>query len=174
MSLRVLYLCQNKMHWVSFHLITAGHIMTLICKFFFLGGQFVHPLNARLVYLSCFHFSTQLFFSLWLGNTDKHFKKCMLLGHLIDHRPRNSILTLQVALALRQAELFNLFLSLSLCTQVTMFKQAESWFKVHNDISCRLSSPQIKNGPQCSGLFKPHCYFSHTVSVPWGGQWHRY
>lgn len=50
----------------------------------------------------------------------------MLLGHLIDHQPPNSILPLQVALALRQAELFNLFLSLSRCTQVTMFKQAES------------------------------------------------
>lgn len=50
----------------------------------------------------------------------------MLLGHLIDHRPGNSILPLQVALASRQAELFNLFLSLYLRTQVTMFKQAES------------------------------------------------
>lgn len=50
----------------------------------------------------------------------------MLLGHLIDHQLPNSILSLQVALAPRQAELFNLFLSLSLCTQVTMFKQAES------------------------------------------------
>ena len=135
-------LCLDKMHWVSLHLITVGHIMTLICKSLFLGPRFVHPLNARLVYLSAFHFSTQLFHSLRLGNTDKHFKKCMLLGHLIDHRPPNSILTLQVALAQRQAELFNLFLSLSPCTQVTMFKQAESWFKVHNDISCRPSSPK--------------------------------
>lgn len=108
------------------HLITAWGIMALICKSSFLGPWFVHSLNARLVYLSSFHFSTQLFHSLRLGNADKHFKKCMLLGHLIDHRPPNSILPLQVALALRQAELFNLFLSLSPCTQVTMFKQAES------------------------------------------------
>lgn len=135
-------LCLDKIHWVSLHLITVGHIMTLISKSFFLGPRFVHSLNARLVYLSSFHFSTQLFHSLWLGNTDKHFKKCMLLGHLIDHRLPNSILPLQVALASRQAELFNLFLSLSPCTQVTMFKQAESWFKVHNDISCRPSSPK--------------------------------
>lgn len=34
----------DKMHWVSLHLITVGHIMTLICKFSFLGPRFVHPL----------------------------------------------------------------------------------------------------------------------------------
>lgn len=139
---RYYILCLHKIHWVSLHLITVGHIMILICKSSFLGPPFVHPLNAGLVYPSSFHFSTQLFCSLRLGNTDKHFKKCMLLGHLIDHRPPNSILPLQVAMALRQAELFNLFLSLSSCTQVTMFKQAESWFKVRNDISCRPSSPK--------------------------------
>lgn len=139
---RYYILCFDKMHWVSFHLITVGHVMTLICKSSFLGSQLFHPLNARLVYLSSFHFSAQLFCSLRLGNTDKYFKKCMLLGHLIDHQPPNSILPPQVALAPRQAELFNLFLSLSPCTQVTMFKQAESWFKVHNDISCRPSSPK--------------------------------
>lgn len=134
--------CLGEIHWVPLHLITVEHIMTLIWKSSFLGPCFVHPLNARLVYLSSFHFSTQLLRSLQRGNTDKHFKKCMLLGHLIDHRLPNSILPLQVALAPRQAELFNLFLSLSPCTQVTMFKQAESWFKVHNDISCRPSSPK--------------------------------
>lgn len=96
---------------------------------------------SQLVYFSSFHFSPQLFHSL-LGNTDKNSKKCMLLGHLIDHWPLNSILSLQVALAPRQAGLFNLFMSLSPCTQVTMFKQAESWFKAHNDISCRPSSPK--------------------------------
>lgn len=31
-------------------------------------------------------------------------------------------------------ELINLFLSLYTHTQVTMFEQAESWFKPHNDI----------------------------------------
>ena len=139
---RSYFLCFDKTHWVPLHLITVGNVMTLICKSSFLGPQFVHPLNARLVYLSSFHFSAQLFHSLRRGNTDKHFKKCMLLGHLIDHRAPNSILPPQVALAPRQAELFNLFLSLSPCTQVTMFKQAESWFKVHNDISCRPSSPK--------------------------------
>lgn len=139
----ILFYFWTKTHWVSLHLITVGHIMTLICKFSFLGPRFVHPFFfARLVYLSFFHFSTQLFDSLRLGNTDKHSKKCMLLGHLIDYWAPNSILPLQVALAPRRAKLFNLFLSLSPCTQVTMFKQAESWFKVHNDISCRPSSPK--------------------------------
>lgn len=37
--------------------------------------------------------------------------------------------------ALRQLKLLNLFVSLYIHTQVTMFKQAESWFKPHNDIS---------------------------------------
>lgn len=140
------------------HLIT---VMTLIWKSCFGSfSKFVRLLNARLVYLSSFHFSTRAFHSLRLGNTDKHFKKCMLLGHVIDHQPHNSILPRQVALAPRQAELFNLFLSLSRCTQVTMFKQAESWFKVHNDISCRPSSPPNKKWPQRCRLFKASCYFS--------------
>ena len=50
----------------------------------------------------------------------------MLRGQLTDYCSRNSILQSQVSLALRQTELINLFLSLYLHTQVTMFKQAES------------------------------------------------
>lgn len=43
-----------------------------------------------------------------------------------------------------KTELLNLFVSLYLHTQVTMFKQAESWFKPHNDISFKPSSSLIK------------------------------
>lgn len=50
----------------------------------------------------------------------------MLLEQLIDYWLQNSISQPQVVLAQRQAEFFNLFLSLNLRTQVTMFKQAES------------------------------------------------
>lgn len=40
-----------------------------------------------------------------------------------------------------------------------MFKQAESWFKVHNDISCRTSHPpQIKNGSIAVGFFRASGY----------------
>lgn len=147
------------------------NIMTLECRIFFFAAQCCADWFIFL--LSIFqHNSSGL---LRLGNTDKHFKKCMLLGHLIDHRPSNSILPLQVALAQRQAELFNLFLSLSLGTQVTMFKQAESWFRVHNDISCRPSSPKIKNGPPVHwALWTALLLLACGASVPWrGGQWHR-
>lgn len=71
------------------------------------------------------------------------FKKCMLRGQLTDYCSRNSILQSQVSLALKQTQLINLFLSLYLHTQVTMFKQAESWFKPHNDISFKSSSSLI-------------------------------
>lgn len=78
-------------------------------------------LHARLVYPPASHFSTQLFDSLQLGNTDKHFKKCMLLGHLIDDQPLNSIVPLQVAAAHRQAN-SSTFSVLVPGSQVTMFK----------------------------------------------------
>lgn len=45
---------------------------------------------------------------------------------------------------LKDKQLINLFLSLYMCTQVTMFKQAESWFKPHNDISFKLSCLRSK------------------------------
>lgn len=45
---------------------------------------------------------------------------------------------------LKDKQLINLFLSLYMCTQVTMFKQAESWFKPHNDISFKPSCLRSK------------------------------
>lgn len=50
----------------------------------------------------------------------------MLWGQLTDYCSWNSISQPQVSLAQRQTELLNLFVSLYLHTQVTMFKQAES------------------------------------------------
>lgn len=45
----------DKMHWVSLHLITVGHVITLICKFSFLSSQFVH--------LSCCQIGLSFLFS---------------------------------------------------------------------------------------------------------------
>lgn len=93
---------------------------------FFLNKKCPLPITLNYSPDSSLHFSGQLVPLDYERKCRHRFKKCMLWGQLTDYCSRNSISQPQVSPAQRQTELLNLFVSLYLHTQVTMFKQAES------------------------------------------------